>query len=76
MTTTIQNTDDLFAYIISQANSGEKNWFGYSQQRITGIYLAHEMAKIHGDKMTPEEIVSYVIRLNNAIYAKLLRVDK
>jgi hypothetical protein len=35
--------------------------------------LAYEIAKIHADKMTPEEVVEYVIRLNNAIFQKLLK---
>lgn len=72
----IQSTDDLFAYLVSQATSGDKAWFGYPQQRLTGIYLAHEMAKNLGDKMSPEDIVNYVVRLNNAIYTKILRVEK
>ena len=74
--TTIQNTDDLFAYLVSQANSGQKNWFGFTQQRIAGIHLAYEMAKNLGDKMSPEEITDYVVRLNNAIYVKLVKGDK
>lgn len=74
--TTIQNSDDLFAYIVSQASSGNKNWFGFLQQRIAGIHLAYEMAKHHGDKMTPDEITDYVVRLNNSIYVKLVKGDK
>jgi hypothetical protein len=71
--TTIHNTNDLLSYIVGLAQSGQKNWFGFPQQRIAGIHLAYEMAKIHGDKMTPEEIVDYVVRLNNTIFAKLLK---
>lgn len=73
---TIQNSDDLFAYIVSLANSGQKNWFGFTQQRIAGIHLAYEMAKAHGDKMTPDEIADYVVALNNAIFTKLVKGDK
>lgn len=73
--TTIQNSQDLLSYIVTLANSGNKNWFGFPQQRIAGIHLAYEMAKIHGDKMSPEDIADYVIRLNNAIFQKLVKGD-
>jgi len=68
----IQSANDLLAYLINQAGSGTKNWFGYSQQRITGICLAHEIAKNHADKMTPEEISKYVVDLNNAIFKNII----
>lgn len=71
--TTIHNTNDLLSYVVSLAQSGQKNWFGFPQQRITGIHLAHEIAKNHADKMSPEEVVDYVVRLNNAIFSKLLK---
>lgn len=71
--TTIHNTNDLLSYVVSLAQSGQKNWFGFPQQRITGIHLAHEIAKLHADKMSPEEVVDYVVRLNNAIFSKLLK---
>ncbi len=71
--TTINNSTDLLAFIINQANSGSKNWFGFQQQRIAGIDAAYKMAIAHGDKMSPEEIVDYVIKLNNTIYDKMLR---
>ena len=70
---TIHNTNDLLSYVVSLAQSGQKNWFGFPQQRITGIHLAHEIAKNHADKMSPEEVVDYVVRLNNAIFSKLLK---
>lgn len=69
----IKNTNDLLAFVISQASSGQKDWFGFKQQRILGINIAYEMAVQHGDKMTPDEIVEYVIKLNNAIYARLIK---
>lgn len=75
MTAQIKSSDDLLAYIVSQANSGQKNWFGFAQQRITGINLAHEIAKHHADKLTPEECVDYAIGLNNAIYQKIIKAD-
>jgi len=73
MNTTIQNNTELLNYLIAQANSGTKNWFGFSQQRITGITLAHEIAANHADKMTPDEITDYVIKLNNSIYQKIIK---
>jgi hypothetical protein len=71
----IENSSDLLSYLLSQANSGVKNWFGFAQQRITGIYLAHEMAKYHADKFTPDQITDYVMKLNNSIYQKLIKGD-
>ncbi len=71
--TQINNTDELLSYIVSQANSGQKNWFGFQQQRISGIYIAYEIAKNHADTMTPEQIVKFVDDLNTAIYKKLIK---
>ena len=73
MTTQIKNSDDLLSYLVSQANSGQKNWFGFQQQRIAGINVAYEIAKHHADKMTPEQCAEYALRLNNAIYNKLVK---
>jgi hypothetical protein len=53
-------------------NSGQKDWFGYPQQKITGMFVAYNMAVEHGDKMTPEEIVDYVVKLNNCIFTKMI----
>jgi hypothetical protein len=69
----IKNNSDLLAFIISQANSGQKNWFGFQQQRILGINAAYEIAVHHADKMTADEIVDFVINLNNAIYNKMIK---
>lgn len=71
----IQSNNDLLNFIISQSNSGVKNWFGFQQQRIAGINVAYEIAKIHADKLTPDEITDYVIKLNNSIYQKLIKGD-
>jgi len=71
--TTIQNNNDLLSYLISQAGSGNKNWFGYSQQRLTGIDVAYKIAINHADTMTPEEVVEYVIKLNNTIHSKIIK---
>jgi hypothetical protein len=75
MTTQINSNNDLLNYLITQANSGQKNWFGFAQQRLTGINLAHEIAKNHADKLTPEEAVDYAVKLNNAIYQKIIKAD-
>lgn len=69
----IQSNNDLLSFLISQANSGTKNWFGFHEQRIAGINIAYEIAKNHADKMTPDEIVDYVISLNNKIYFKMIK---
>ncbi len=65
----------LLSYLVSQANSGQKNWFGFAQQRITGIALAHEIAKTHADKLNPEECVDYAVKLNNAVYQKIIKAE-
>ena len=75
MTTTIKNSDDLLSYLVSQANSGQKNWFGFAQQRLTGIALAHDIAKNHADTMTPEQAVDYAVKLNNVIYQKIIKAE-
>lgn len=71
--TQIQNTDDLLSYIVSQSNTNQKNWWGFPQQRITGIFLAHQIAIAHADKLSPEEAVDYALQLNNAIYNKIIK---
>ena len=73
MTTTIQNNQDLLAFLISQANTGQRNWFGFQQQKIVSIDLAYKIAANHADKMTPTEIAEYVFELNKAIYTKILK---
>jgi hypothetical protein len=69
----IQSSNDLLGFLISQSNSGVKNWFGFQQQRIAGINTAYEIAKYHADKLSPEEVVDYVVKLNNAIYQKMIK---
>jgi hypothetical protein len=73
METTIQNTNDLLAYLVAQSGSGNKQWFGFLQQKITGISLAHQIAVNHADKMTPDEVVDYVIKLNNVLFTRLIK---
>ena len=75
MTTQIKSSDDLLSYLVSQAGSGQKNWFGFAQQRLTGIALAHNIAKNHADKLTPEQVVDYAVKLNNAIYQKIIKAE-
>jgi hypothetical protein len=74
--TQIQNSNDLLNYLIDQANSGQKNWFGFSQQKIAGINLAYELAKFHADKMSPDDVVDYVVNLNNSIFNKIIKGTK
>jgi hypothetical protein len=69
----IQSSNDLLSFLISQSNSGVKNWFGFQQQRIAGIHTAYEIAKLHADKLSPEEVVEYVVKLNNAIFQKMIK---
>lgn len=72
-TQNITSNDDLLSYLISRANSGDKNWFGFLQQRVVGIDLAYRIAANHADKMTPEEIVNFVDNLNSSVYKKLIK---
>lgn len=72
----IQSSNDLLSYLVNQAGSGVKNWFGFAQQRITGINLAYEIAARHADKMTPEQITEFVVELNNSIYKKIIEQKK
>ena len=69
----IENSSELLKYIVAEANSGVKNWFGFHQQRIAGIYVAYELAKNHANTMTPKEITAYVKELNDRIYADLVK---
>ena len=69
------NSDALFIYLLEQSSSGSKNWFGFQQQRLAGIHLAYKIAENHADTMTPEDVADYVVRLNNAIFMKLVRSE-
>tara|TARA_R110000868_G_C10892214_1_gene763703 strand:- start:61 stop:285 length:225 start_codon:yes stop_codon:yes gene_type:complete len=72
MSTTIQNNNDLLGYLINQAEH-RKDWFGFPQQRLTAVSLAHDIAKHHANTMTPEEVVDYAVDLNEAIYHKIIK---
>lgn len=69
---TNQNHNVLLDYLVSQA-AIQKDWFGFLQQRIAGVDLAYRIAATHADKLSPEEIVDYVKKLNDEIYEKILR---
>jgi hypothetical protein len=73
--TDIKTSDDLLAFLVSQSQSGGKAWFGFPQQRIVGIYMCYELAKLHANTMTPNEVVEYAIELNNKIYSKIIKGD-
>ena len=68
----ITDSNDLLGYLEAQAATGDKQWFGFLQQKIIAITLAHQIAANHADKMTPDQIVEYVIELNNQIFQKVI----
>jgi len=74
--TTIKDSNDLvnyFSYLVSQADSGVKDWFGFQQQKVMGINLAYEIASLHADKMSPDDITAFVKSLNNSIFNNLIK---
>lgn len=71
----VKDTNDLLAYLVTQAES-RKDWFGFPQQRLTAIALAHDIAKFHADKMTPAEVVGYAIELNEVIYHRIIKQSR
>jgi two-component sensor histidine kinase len=73
--TTIKDSNDLLSFLVAQAGSS-KDWFGYTQQRITSIALAHEIAANHADTMSPSEAVEYAIELNQQVYDKIIKNRK
>lgn len=75
MTTTIKDNTDLLSFLVAQSDSS-KNWFGFTQQRITAIALAHDIARHHADKLTPTQAVEYAIELNEVIYHKIIKTIK
>ncbi len=70
--TTIQNTGDLLNFLVKQSET-RKDWFGFMQQRMTAVTLAHEIAKYHAHRMSPSEIVSYALALNQEIFNKIIK---
>jgi two-component sensor histidine kinase len=75
MTATIKDSNDLLSFLVAQSGA-RKDWFGFTQQRITSIALAHDIAAQHADKMTPNEVVEYAIELNQQIYDKIIQNRK
>jgi len=73
MTTQINNNGDLLGYLLEQSLIAPKSWFGFPQQKLTGIALVHAIAANHADKMSPSEIVQYVTDLNNEIYNGIIK---
>jgi predicted RNA-binding Zn ribbon-like protein len=71
MTITVQNTNDLLSYLEKHSES-RKDWFGFTQQKMTGITLAHQIAANHADKMSPEQVITYAINLNELIYRHII----
>lgn len=69
--TTIQNTNDLLGFLFQQSQT-RGDWFGYTQQKMTGIRLCHEIAARHADIMKPDDIVKFVIELNQSIYKHII----
>jgi hypothetical protein len=63
---------DILDFLVHQSEDN-KNWFGFTQQRMTAVSLAHEIAKRHADKMTPNQIVEYAIDLNNVIFNRIIK---
>ena len=70
--TTIQNTADLLSFLVQQSET-RKDWFGFTQQKMTAVNLAHEIAARHADKMTPDEVVNYAKELNELIFHRLIK---
>lgn len=68
----VKDNNDLLNFLVAQSDLS-KNWFGFQQQKLTAIVLAHEIAATHADKMTPEEVVNYARELNNQLYQKMIK---
>lgn len=73
MTSQIKSNNDLLGYLLEQSLAAPKSWFGFPQQKLTGIALIHAIAANHADKMSPFEIVEYVATLNNEIYNTIIK---
>jgi leucyl aminopeptidase len=75
MTVTVKDNSDLLNFLVTQAES-RKDWFGFVQQRITAVALAHDIARHHADKMTPEQVAAYALELNEVIYHKIIKTTR
>ncbi len=68
----VKDSNDLLNFLVAQSDSS-KNWFGFQQQKMTAIVLAHEIAARHADTMTPNQVVEYARELNNLLYLKMIK---
>lgn len=68
----VKDSNDLLNFLIAQSGAS-KNWFGFTEQRITAISLAHDIARNFADKISPDEAVAYAIDLNQKIYDKIIK---
>lgn len=69
----IKSANDLLTFLDRNKDTDPNRWFSYAQQRMTGVALAHSIAANHADKFSPDEVVDYVVNLNNAIYNKMIK---
>ncbi len=69
----IKSSGDLLNFLNAHKDTDPNRWFSFAQQRMTGVALAHSIAAYHADKFTPDQIVDYVVNLNNAIYNKMIK---
>lgn len=70
--TTIQNSNDLLAFLEKEAEK-RPDWFGFRQQKLTAINLAHEIAARHANTMSPDEVVRYAAELNQTLYDQIIK---
>jgi hypothetical protein len=75
MTVTVKDNSDLLNFLVTQADS-RKDWFGFTQQRLTAVALAHDIARNHADKLTPAQAVQYALNLNEEIYHKIIKTTR
>lgn len=75
MTAQIKDNSDLLSFLVAQADQ-RKDWFGFTQQRLTAVALAHDIARYHADKLTPTQAVDYAIALNEAVYHKIIKTTR
>ena len=71
--TEINKNSDLLGFLVMKMASEKKDWFGFSQQRMTAVTLAHQIAQHHADKMTPDEVVDYALQVNHLIFHKIIK---
>ncbi|CAB4242185.1 hypothetical protein UFOVP83_18 [uncultured Caudovirales phage] len=62
---------DLLGFLLERQGE-RKDWFGFKEQRTLAVVLSFEMAKHHGNTMTPDQVTDYASKLCNSIYKKLI----